>query len=85
MNQPPRKNAFKIGPFRHKVEMDPQYAEKTWRILEDAIQQVYNHNASGLSFEELYRCGETERLSAVRSGMIHREQEIDRQLTRQVV
>ncbi|CAI7862141.1 unnamed protein product [Closterium sp. NIES-54] len=35
--------------------MDPRYAEKTWGILEDAIHQIYNHNASGLSFEELYR------------------------------
>ncbi|KAI7987551.1 Cullin-3B [Camellia lanceoleosa] len=29
--------------------------EKTWKILEHAIQEIYNHNASGLSFEELYR------------------------------
>ncbi|CAI5526714.1 unnamed protein product [Closterium sp. Naga37s-1] len=55
MNQPRRKSAFRIEPFRHKVEMDPRYAEKTWGILEDAIHQIYNHNASGLSFEELYR------------------------------
>ncbi|CAI5462909.1 unnamed protein product [Closterium sp. Yama58-4] len=55
MNQPRRKSAFHIEPFRHKVEMDPRYAEKTWGILEDAIHQIYNHNASGLSFEELYR------------------------------
>ncbi|GJP50323.1 hypothetical protein CLOM_g9454 [Closterium sp. NIES-68] len=55
MNQPRRKSAFRIEPFRHKVEMDPKYAEKTWGILEDAIHQIYNHNASGLSFEELYR------------------------------
>ncbi|CAI6002869.1 unnamed protein product [Closterium sp. NIES-64] len=55
MNQPRRKSAFRIEPFRHKVEMDPRYAEKTWGILEDAIHQIYSHNASGLSFEELYR------------------------------
>ncbi|CAM6121875.1 unnamed protein product [Calypogeia fissa] len=54
MSQPKRMN-FKIEPFKHKVEMDPRYAEKTWKILEDAIQEIYNHNASGLSFEELYR------------------------------
>ena len=29
--------------------------EKTWKILEHAIHEIYNHNASGLSFEELYR------------------------------
>ena len=55
MSQAKKKN-FKIEPFKHKVEMDPKYAEKTWKILEDAIHEIYNHNASGLSFEELYRC-----------------------------
>jgi cullin 3 len=50
-----KKKNFKIEPFKHKVEMDPRYAEKTWKILEDAIHEIYNHNASGLSFEELYR------------------------------
>jgi len=54
MSQAKKKN-FKIEPFKHKVEMDPRYAEKTWKILEDAIHEIYNHNASGLSFEELYR------------------------------
>jgi len=29
--------------------------EKTWKVLEDAIHEINNHNASGLSFEELYR------------------------------
>lgn len=52
---PAKKKNFKIEPFKHKVEMDPKYAEKTWKILEDAIHEIYNHNASGLSFEELYR------------------------------
>lgn len=54
MNNHPRKT-FRIEPFRHRVDMDPKYAEKTWRILEHAIHEIYNHNASGLSFEELYR------------------------------
>lgn len=35
--------------------MDPNYAEKTWKVLEDAIHEIHNQNASGLSFEELYR------------------------------
>lgn len=30
--------------------------DKTWKVLEDAIHEINNHNASGLSFEELYRC-----------------------------
>jgi cullin 3 len=49
------KKSFKIEPFKHKVEMDPDYANNTWKVLEDAIHEIYNHNASGLSFEELYR------------------------------
>ncbi|KAH9314046.1 hypothetical protein KI387_022673 [Taxus chinensis] len=54
MSSAKRKN-IKIEPFKHKVDMDPKYAEKTWRILEHTINEIYNHNASGLSFEELYR------------------------------
>ena len=34
---------------------DPCFADKTWKVLEDAIHEINNHNASGLSFEELYR------------------------------
>ena len=30
-------------------------AEKTWKVLESAIHEINNQNASGLSFEELYR------------------------------
>ncbi|GAB2280287.1 hypothetical protein Dimus_014929 [Dionaea muscipula] len=44
-----------IDVFKHRVVVDPKYAEKTWKILEHAIFEIYNHNASGLSFEELYR------------------------------
>ncbi|MEW5303513.1 MAG: hypothetical protein WDW36_006197 [Sanguina aurantia] len=46
---------IKIEPFKHPVSMDPNYADKTWKVLEDAIQEIHNQNASGLSFEELYR------------------------------
>eukprot|EP00195_Chlamydomonas_chlamydogama_P006506 CAMPEP_0202902692 /NCGR_PEP_ID=MMETSP1392-20130828/17001_1 /ASSEMBLY_ACC=CAM_ASM_000868 /TAXON_ID=225041 /ORGANISM="Chlamydomonas chlamydogama, Strain SAG 11-48b" /LENGTH=715 /DNA_ID=CAMNT_0049589497 /DNA_START=313 /DNA_END=2460 /DNA_ORIENTATION=+ len=35
--------------------MDPNYADKTWKVLEEAIREIHNQNASGLSFEELYR------------------------------
>jgi len=49
------RGTFRIEPFKHKVEMDPQYADKTWKILRDAIHEITNRNASGLSFEELYR------------------------------
>ena len=33
----------------------PWPADNTWQLLESAIQEINNHNASGLSFEELYR------------------------------
>ncbi|OVA09035.1 hypothetical protein BVC80_9097g102 [Macleaya cordata] len=51
----PKKRNIQIGAYRHRVVADPNYAEKTWKILEHAIHEIYNHNASGLSFEELYR------------------------------
>mmetsp|Transcript_27729 Transcript_27729/g.70664 ORF Transcript_27729/g.70664 Transcript_27729/m.70664 type:complete len:735 (-) Transcript_27729:440-2644(-) len=47
--------AIRIEPFRHPISMDPGYADKTWKVLEDAIHEIHNQNASGLSFEELYR------------------------------
>ncbi|WOK93273.1 cullin-3A-like [Canna indica] len=50
-----KKRNFKIEAFKHRVDLDPKYAEKTWKVLEHAIHEIYNHNASGLSFEELYR------------------------------
>lgn len=30
-------------------------AEKTWKLLENAIHEINNDNSSGLSFEELHR------------------------------
>ena len=50
-----KKRNFQIEAFKHRVVVDPKYAEKTWKVLEHAIREIYNHNASGLSFEELYR------------------------------
>jgi len=35
--------------------MDDEYANRTWQTLHDAIQEIHRQNASGLSFEELYR------------------------------
>ncbi|XP_021722915.1 cullin-3A-like [Chenopodium quinoa] len=50
-----RRKPFQIEAFKHRVVVDPKYADKTWKILEHAIEEIYNENASGLSFEELYR------------------------------
>ncbi|MFS8017275.1 putative cullin protein, neddylation [Helianthus anomalus] len=55
MSSQKKKKNFQIEAFKHRVVVDPKYAEKTWKILEHAIHEIYNHNASGLSFEELYR------------------------------
>lgn len=33
-------------------------ADNTWQLLESAIHEINSHNASGLSFEELYRYGD---------------------------
>eukprot|EP01122_Echinamoeba_exundans_P003081 TRINITY_DN1322_c0_g1_i3.p1 TRINITY_DN1322_c0_g1~~TRINITY_DN1322_c0_g1_i3.p1 ORF type:complete len:767 (-),score=234.76 TRINITY_DN1322_c0_g1_i3:63-2363(-) len=49
------KTKITIKPFRHQVQMDPNYAENTWSLLRNAIHEIHKKNASGLSFEELYR------------------------------
>ena len=43
-------------------------AEKTWKVLNDAIHEINNHNASGLSFEELYR--QAISLEAIQTAML---------------
>eukprot|EP01087_Luapelamoeba_hula_P024188 TRINITY_DN9114_c0_g2_i1.p1 TRINITY_DN9114_c0_g2~~TRINITY_DN9114_c0_g2_i1.p1 ORF type:complete len:736 (+),score=148.71 TRINITY_DN9114_c0_g2_i1:156-2363(+) len=50
-----KKPKITIKPFRHQVQMDPNYAETTWKLLRGAINEIHKQNASGLSFEELYR------------------------------
>lgn len=42
-------------PFRPHVPMDRSDANQTWDVLATAIDEIYNRNASQLSFEELYR------------------------------
>jgi len=46
---------IKIKPFYPRMTMDPEYANNTWKLLQNAILEIYKKNASGLSFEELYR------------------------------
>jgi cullin 3 len=50
-----KKPKITIKPFRHQVTMDPHYAENTWNLLKNAVHEIHKKNASGLSFEELYR------------------------------
>jgi cullin 3 len=49
-----KKPKITIKPLR-QVSMDPAYAQKTWKLLKGAIHEIHKQNASGLSFEELYR------------------------------
>jgi len=42
-------------PLSHQVQVDPNYAAKTWKLLRTSIEHIHRKNASGLSFEELYR------------------------------
>ena len=42
-------------PFRQHIPMDHTAAGSTWDALARAIDEIYNRNASQLSFEELYR------------------------------
>lgn len=41
--------------FRHPLKLDPEYPDKTWQLLENAIQEINADRSSGLSFEELHR------------------------------
>eukprot|EP00029_Vermamoeba_vermiformis_P007606 TRINITY_DN3335_c0_g1_i1.p1 TRINITY_DN3335_c0_g1~~TRINITY_DN3335_c0_g1_i1.p1 ORF type:complete len:736 (+),score=314.22 TRINITY_DN3335_c0_g1_i1:44-2251(+) len=50
-----KKQKIHIKPFRHQGQMDPNYADTTWALLKNAIYEIHKKNASGLSFEELYR------------------------------
>ncbi|KNC48379.1 uncharacterized protein AMSG_11828 [Thecamonas trahens ATCC 50062] len=50
----PGKLRMSMREFR-KVQMEPSHAEATWELLKNAIRQIHSQNASGLSFEELYR------------------------------
>ncbi|KAJ1462111.1 Cullin [Pelagophyceae sp. CCMP2097] len=46
---------FVIKPFRPHSQMDEEQAKGIWASLQLAIDEIYNKNASVLSFEELYR------------------------------
>ena len=53
MSSPNKK--FVIKNFKSAVTMDNIQAKKVWESLQVAIYEIYNKNASTLSFEELYR------------------------------
>eukprot|EP00928_Gymnodinium_smaydae_P013194 TRINITY_DN1481_c0_g3_i1.p1 TRINITY_DN1481_c0_g3~~TRINITY_DN1481_c0_g3_i1.p1 ORF type:complete len:776 (-),score=148.13 TRINITY_DN1481_c0_g3_i1:319-2646(-) len=50
-----KKSTPTIRQFRSGDPMDEKESRRTWECLRHAIHQIHNHNASSLSFEELYR------------------------------
>ncbi|KAG1701860.1 hypothetical protein DVH05_010351 [Phytophthora capsici] len=44
-----------IKPYRQNMGMDQARAQEIWTSLRKAIDEIFSHNASLLSFEELYR------------------------------
>lgn len=54
-NQRRMNSQKKIETFKNWKVVDPNYAEKMLKIIDDAIQDVFNHNPENFSFEELYR------------------------------
>ena len=46
---------FFFTAFRNQIQMDTNYAHNTWKLLKNAIHEIHRQNASGLSYEELYR------------------------------
>ncbi|CAH0479912.1 unnamed protein product [Peronospora belbahrii] len=44
-----------IKPYRQTIGMDQARAQEIWTLLRTAIYEIFSHNASLLSFEELYR------------------------------
>jgi cullin 3 len=51
------KQKINIKAFKPAAQVDTNYADGLWKVLDLAFQQIYNKNASNLSYEELYRCG----------------------------
>jgi cullin 3 len=52
---PAARKKYSIRPFRQHQPMDNAAALRVWEQLERAMDEIYNRNASQLSFEELYR------------------------------
>jgi len=50
-----KKSSPGIRQFRSGDPMDEKESNRTWECLKHAIHQIHQHNASSLSFEELYR------------------------------
>ena len=51
----PSASSSSTNRYRSTEPMDEREANRTWEALKHAIHQIHKHNASQLSFEELYR------------------------------
>eukprot|EP00164_Ancoracysta_twista_P001606 GFYU01002109.1.p1 GENE.GFYU01002109.1~~GFYU01002109.1.p1 ORF type:complete len:747 (+),score=223.69 GFYU01002109.1:49-2241(+) len=52
-----KKPKFRIQPFKTTVMVDPDFPDRTWNVIKEAITSIIAQDSSGLSFEELYRSG----------------------------
>jgi len=49
-----KKGKLSIKPVQ-RVQLPPNWPNNTWKALHTAFNEIHRQNASGLSFEELYR------------------------------
>eukprot|EP00667_Euglena_gracilis_P008914 EG_transcript_9038 len=55
--KPVKQQAPPVFSVNKKPPLDAVGAHEKWKVLEDAIHQIYQQNASTLSFQSLYTCG----------------------------
>ena len=48
------------------------HVDQTWKLLKNAITEIFNRNHGGLSFEELYRSGKKKKKKRLSSATSHR-------------
>ncbi|KJE93406.1 Cullin 3 [Capsaspora owczarzaki ATCC 30864] len=51
----PATKSVRIRPYTPMTSLEPAYVDRTWLLLRDAIIEIQHQNASGLSYEVLYR------------------------------
>lgn len=46
---------IQITPFKHSINTDPDFANRTWSKLQDALRRIQDRDMADLSYEALYR------------------------------
>ncbi|XP_047331162.1 cullin-3A-like [Impatiens glandulifera] len=54
MSDNQKETKFPLQQFKHNVVVNSKNAEPTWKILESAIDEIYNQNSISLTFNDLY-------------------------------